>query len=226
MTDATHRLVVGFAQELSAAAGSNPKAVFDAASFLITRQIFEAPFFPPLDATQDATPKLFTGPLQADAERPGRAFHATIREDLKFSDGTPFEPRHLVSSLGESTNLSRDVRVTIDGTRVSFELAAPNPRFELQLAAQPLVSLADRSRQRRQRASGVIGAIGTGAYRIVTASSSELVLGRNEHHPEPPPIAEVVFRSYPPDDRGRPRALLAALEPARWTSPRACRGGT
>ncbi len=190
------------AQALSlGAARIDPRNIFDAASYLIARQIFDTPFFPPLEATQDATPKLFVGPLEVEPERPGRVFHGVLRRDLFFSDGSSFEPKDLAAAVREHPNLSRDARLTLDGHRATFELEAANPRFELQLAGAPMVF--------REVGAEVLG---TGAYRLGHASSAEFVLVRNEHHTEVPPIAEIIFRSYPPDDRGRPRALLTALD--------------
>ena len=193
------------AQALSfGAARIDPRNIFDAASYLIARQIFDTPFFPPLDVTQDAAPKLFVGRLEPDPERPGRVFRGLLRRDLFFSDGVAFEPHHLAAAVREHPNLSRGVRLTIDGHQATFEVDAENPKFELQLAGAPMVF-----REPREHAGEVLG---TGAYRLGHTSDLEFVLVRNAHHVDVPPIAEIVFRSYPSDDRGRPRALLAALE--------------
>jgi ABC-type transport system substrate-binding protein len=179
----------------------DPRNLVDKASFTVARQIFETPFFPPMDATQEATPKLFEGPLQVDIAGRGKSFQGTLRRDVAFSDGVRFEPRHLVDAMQENPNLFGGVKLEFDGHHATFELDEPNPKFELQICSNPLVF----------RAVGD-SFIGTGPYRLSHASENELVLTRNEHHPHPSPIQEIAFRAYAPDDRGRPRTLLAALE--------------
>jgi peptide/nickel transport system substrate-binding protein len=179
----------------------DPRNLLDKASFTVARQIFETPFFPPLDAAQEATPKLFEASLQIDVSGRGKTFQGKLRQDLAFSDGVPFEPRHLLDAMRDNVDLVGGVKLEFDGHHATFELDEPNPKFELQICSHPLVfrTVGDAF-------------VGTGPYRLGHASETELVLLRNEHHPRPAPIAEIAFRAYPPDDRGRPRALLAALE--------------
>jgi ABC-type transport system substrate-binding protein len=201
------RMIVGFAQALpSDRAHVAPGNVYDAVSLLISRQIFDAPFFPLPDGDRPTTPKLLAGHLAADPERPARSFRGRLLPDLRFSDGVPLQPDDFLAAF-DAPGLRETLRVQIEGDRVHFESAAPNPELELQLSGRPFVV---------RVAAGVSArpgeALGTGAYRIAAASSQEFVLARNEYASRAAPIEEVVFRSYPADRDGRPRALLAALD--------------
>jgi len=200
-------MIVGFAQALpSDAAHVTPGSVYDAVSLLISRQVFDAPFFPLPDGERPVTPKLLAEHLRADPERPGLSFHSRLRSDLRFSDGSPMTPADFLAAF-DAPGLAETLRVTLEGDRVHFESAAPNPELALQLSGRPFVV-----RRVSGKVAGQQEAIGAGAYRIAAASSQEFVLVRNEYAPNAARIDEVVFRSYPADRDGKPRALLAALD--------------
>lgn len=184
-------LVVGLAQLLPPL---DPTAAFEVGSRLISRQVFDAPFFPEAEGDARPTPTLFETfePTSDD----GRSFRATLRE-LRFSTGAALETDDVVGAVNQLFGARG--RCTANQRVLEFTLAHPNPRLDLALSLAPLIA--------RREATGFIG---TARYRVASASTSEVVLEPNRFHPTPPSSA-ITFRSYPLSPNGRAEALVRAV---------------
>lgn len=182
----------------------DPSRAQDFVSLMAVSQIFETPFAPP-QGDEPARPVLFSEPLASESEDRTR-YSAQVRPDVRFSDGTPLTPELLARSLARVSHIRDLASTEVSGDRLHFHLRRSNARFELVLA-EPY--------------SGVVlesgsALLGTGPYRLADDSTPQrLHLTRNPHHQPPPAIGELRFTCYPPDEEGRPTALLAALEEGR-----------
>ena len=168
----------------------------------IVEQILDTPFDPPDEPEGPPRPVLFTGPLESGDG--GRRLTGRVRDGVRFSDGTPLTAGLLAERLSSTERLAGQTEsIEADGDRVVFRLPQPAPHFDLILSYRYCeVSL--------ERGGEVLG---TGPYRLADDSTPERMrLVPNPERPEPPEIEEVLLVAYPPDDDGRPTALLRAIE--------------
>lgn len=178
----------------------NPREAQDFTSILAVEQVYETPFAQPAAAGEMTEPLLFAERLQPEGES---VWSARIRPGILFSDGTPMTARHVAESLSRVNPFREQATAEARDDRVVFRLARPNARFDLVLA---------------RRFCGVMletggKLIGTGPYVPAPDSTPERTrFVRNPHYRKPPAIDEVMIQLYPPDEQGRPTALLAALE--------------
>jgi peptide/nickel transport system substrate-binding protein len=177
----------------------NPREAQDFVSQTAVTQIYESPFAQPA-AGRLPEPILFQERLRQDSPT---EYSATLRSDIRFSDGTPLNARHVADSLARVAALREQVEVEARGERVIFRLSRPNARFDLVLAQRySAVTLETR---------GTL--LGTGPYMVAPGSTPDRTrLVRNPHARRQAPIDEIVMQLYPPDPQGKPEALLGALE--------------
>jgi ABC-type transport system substrate-binding protein len=182
----------------------DPRGVQDFVSALAVVQIFETPYAQPATANIPAEPLLFQERLRQEPSSPGHiTYSATVRPNLRFSDGSPLAAQQVADSLAKAAALREQADVEVQGSRVLFHLKKPNARFDLMLA---------RHFCGITREAGT-SFLGSGPYMVAPGATLErLRLVRNPHHRKPPAIDEIVFQVYPPDAQGRPEALIAALE--------------
>ena len=179
----------------------DPSRAQDFVSLMAVSQIFERPFAPGADGGP-ATPVLFREDLRS--ESPDQTvFSAVVREDARFSDGTPLTAAILGASLQRVSHFNELARAEAQGDRVVFHLRRPNANFGLALAA-PYYGIA------LERGGELCG---TGPYMAAAGSTPKrLRLVRNPHHAAAPAIDELLFTCYPPDAEGRATALVEAIE--------------
>lgn len=169
---------------------------------LVCRQIFEPPFEAPI-AGRSSRPLLFAGHLTEESNRNGiQILSARIRDDLRFSDGTPVSPSHVAESLA-ALEQENQAEVTTQGERILFVLRRPNANFHLALT-QTYWALGLEHGNKM---------LGTGAFRLVPESSPErVILERNPYYRAEVPLDGIEFLVYPPEQDGSKTALVEALE--------------
>ncbi len=177
----------------------NPREAFDLVSAFAVSQIFETPFAPP-KGDGPAVPILFASPLvtMSDGTRVGR-----IRNDARFSDGTPLTAQLLAASLGAVTEVTALADIRARGDEVVFTPTQDSPRFDLVLTQTHCGVAALRGGR----------LVGTGPYMLApNARLDDLRLVRNPYARQHADIERVTFVVHPPDKEGRPRSLVRALE--------------
>ena len=184
---------------LNAIHNAVPHSANDAESMFVVKQIYGAPFRSPLGSTE-VEPHLFEGPLeQVDALH----YRAKVRNDLKFSDGTPLDARTVAECLNSANTVHEQAEVRADGDHVELTLKRPNARFDLILG-HGQCSVYRKVGERY---------LGTGPYALHDDSTpTHMRLVRNPHYPDSPAIDEIHFQTYDLDAAGKPTALLEAVE--------------
>lgn len=182
----------------------DPLKYSDSVSRLAIVQVFETPYAQPPRLGEPVRPRLFDGPLVAEAQGPsGPVLSAGIAPGAVFSDGTPVTARRVADSLSRVGVVAAQARVEARGERVAFALGAPNPRFDLSLTTGQCSVVLEKGTD----------LLGSGPFVPAPGTSLDrLRLVRNPRYRRPVAIEEVSFDVYPPDPDGRPGALLAALE--------------
>lgn len=182
----------------------DPRETQDLTSALVVTQIYETPYAEPKAAGAPTEPLLLQERLRLEPSAGGAAvYSAAVRQDVRFSDGTPMTARHVADSLSKSATLREQADVEAKGDRLVFQLKRPNARFDMVLARHFCgVTLDSGGRL-----------LGTGPYMAAPGASLERMrLVRNPHHRKPAALDEVQLQHYPLDAEGRPSALIAALE--------------
>ena len=197
-TPEVKRLRIGL---ISGVHNLDPSRAQDFVSLMVVSQIFERPFAVP-EAGAAPVPILFRERLVA--ESPDQTvFSAAVREEIRFSDGTPLSPEILCRSLGRVSHFNAMARAEAQGDRVVFHLRRPNASFELALAA-PYLGVA-------RETGGQL--LGTGPYLAAPGSTPDRMrLVRNPNHRGQTAIDELEFICFAPDADGRATALLEAFE--------------
>ena len=177
----------------------DPRQARDLVSTLAVHQVFETPFAVPRG--EGAAPAvLFTGPL---VEEGGGRRSAAVRPGVLFSDGTPLTAALLAASLNKVEDLRDLAKIEAAGDRVVFTLLKPNPRFDLALTLNHAAVVLEKDGRQ----------LGTGPFVPAPGSTLEaLRLVRNPRFRTPPALDEIVFTIYPPNQDGRPEALIRAIE--------------
>lgn len=174
----------------------------DFESTMVLSHVFEPPFAQS-EGDGDPEPLLLAERLRPEPGEGAGACSAAVREDVRFSDGTPLTAELLVESLSRSTVFGRVAEVEAKAGRVVFRPKRPGARLDLALS---------------QRHCGVVLArkgelLGTGPYRLDPASTPEHTrLLRNPEHRRPAAIDVVALVTYPPSADGEPERLLEAVE--------------
>lgn len=178
----------------------DPREAQDFTSALAVTQVYESPFAQPPAAGAQPEPLLFQERLRRESSTGLPVYTAAVRAGIFFSDGTPLTARHVADSLAKAATLREQADIEVQGERLVFRLKHPNAHFEMALARRFCgVTL---------ESGGTV--LGTGPYMPGTRDGMRLV--RNPYSRKPPAIDEIAFQVYPPDEQGRPAALLAALE--------------
>jgi ABC-type transport system substrate-binding protein len=177
----------------------DPRQARDLVSTLAVHQIFETAYAVPRG--EGAAPAvLFTGPLVE--ESPTRRSAALV-PGVRFSDGTPLTATLVAASLHKVEALRDQARVEAVGDRVVFTLLKPNPRFDLALTLNQTAIVLEREGKQ----------LGTGPFVPAPGSTLDAVrLVRNPQYRTRPALDEVVLTIYPPNQDGRPEALIRAVE--------------
>ncbi len=177
----------------------DPRTAQDAETMFVSKQLFDSPYGTKYGTTE-VEPLLLDGPLRQETPT---LLRGTVRDDVKFSDGSPLTAQDVVDSIRQSAVVKDHARVELDGQDLIFRLHRPNGRFALQLT---------------HGQCGVIkrvGAdlLGTGPFVYHPDSTeSRIRLVRNPHHKPLAKLDEVHFVTYPVDAGGRPTALIDAVE--------------
>jgi ABC-type transport system substrate-binding protein len=151
---------------------------------------------------QPAEPILFRERLQAESADQ-TSFSAAVRDDIRFSDGTPLSAEILCNSLQRVSHFTAMAQAEARGDRVFFTLNRPNAHFDLALAAPYCGVALERGGQ----------LLGTGPYLAAPGSTPERMrLVRNPSYRATPAIDELMFICFEPDADGRPTSLLQAFE--------------
>ena len=184
----------------------DPRGKLDFESTMILSHVFEPPFAP-AEATAEEEgppePLLLAGHLQPAEDG---TFEAPVRPEVRFSDGTPLAAEIVAGSLARSETLGRVAQVEARDDRVVFRPTGAGARRE---RLEWILS---------QRFCGVVlerdgEALGTGPFRLDPAWSPERIrLVRNPEFRGEVHLEAVELVAYPPDEEGRPEALLEAVE--------------
>jgi peptide/nickel transport system substrate-binding protein len=175
----------------------DPRQSRETVSTTAASQIYETPCKPP-KGDGPAEPLLLDTPVAENAQ----TWTATVRPGIAFSDGTPLTPALAAEALSRAEPVKQQAKVETRGDRVVFQLAAPNPRFDLTLTLHQCSLILEKA--------GRI--LGTGPYMPGPGSSlADVKLVKNPQYRAPVAIDEIVFKVYPADKDGRPTALLDAI---------------
>ena len=177
----------------------DPRQARDLVSTLVVQQIFETPFAVPRGEGA-APPVLFAGPL---VEEGGGRRSAAVRPGIRFSDGTPLTAVLVAASLNKVEAVREQARIEAAGDRVIFTLLKPNPRFDLALTLNHSAIVLEKDGK----------LLGTGAFIPAPGSTLKAVrLVRNPQYRARPALDEITLTIYPPNQDGRPEALIRAVE--------------
>lgn len=177
----------------------DPRQARDLVSTLAVQQIFETGYAVPR-GEGSAPPVLFAGPL---AEEAGGRRSAAVRSGILFSDGTPLTAALIAASLNKVEAVREQARIEAAGDRVIFTLLKPNPRFDLALTLNHAAIVLEKDGRQ----------LGTGAFIPAPGSTLEAVrLVRNPQYRARPALDEIALTIYPPNQDGRPEALIRAVE--------------
>jgi peptide/nickel transport system substrate-binding protein len=177
----------------------DPRQARDLVSTLVVQQIFETTYSVPRGEGA-APPVLFTGPL---VDEGGGRRSAAVRPGILFSDGTPLTAVLIATSLNKVEAVREQARIEATGDRVIFTLSKPNPRFDLALTLNHAAIVLEKDGRQ----------LGTGAFVPAPGNTLEAVrLVRNPRYRARPALDEITLTIYPPDQDGRPEALIRALE--------------
>lgn len=181
----------------------DPRDAQDFISAFVAAQIFETPYALPI-GNEPPEPMLFSEPLRLESGAGERqVFSAAVRDGVTFADGTPLTADFVATSLQSSRLFTEHTEVEARGKRVVFRLKRPNARFDLVLTQRYASILLERGGE----------LFGTGPYTIAPDTRPERVhLVRNPRYRHPVAIDEILFMTFPPDEAGRPRALIRAVE--------------
>jgi ABC-type transport system substrate-binding protein len=185
----------------------DPRNAQDFVSNFLVAQIFETPYRPPRGGAAPE-PMLLAEPLRLDS-RPGepQVYSAPVRSGVTFSDGTPLDAEGVAASLRSSRLFLHEADAEADAGgesgRVVFRLKRPNARFDLVLT-QRFASVL-------READGEL--VATGPYRLSPDSRPDRIhLVKNPRYRGTVGIDELLCTVYPPNDDGKPEALVRAIE--------------
>ncbi|MDX1584626.1 MAG: ABC transporter substrate-binding protein [Thermoanaerobaculia bacterium] len=184
----------------------DPRLAADGTTSMVLRQVFE-PTIEIVSAFTSPEPRLFSS---FESDPSNRIFKGKIREDLKFSDGTPLDVEIVVRSLNKTDVVTQRARVeAAGGDTVVFTLDEPHPNFDILLSMSHCAVVHDQGNR----------LLGTGAFMLeegTTArdleSTGTIRLVRNPHYDGLVWLDEIVFSYYPTDQDGRASRLLGAME--------------
>ena len=160
-------------------------------------------------------------------------FEMTLRDDVTFSDGTPFDADAVVANIeraktvegsGVAAYLARvDTVEAIDPTHVTFTLSSPDATLPNQLATRPGMMMSPAAMANTDLDTNPVG---SGPYTLVEYRDSEVAIyERNPDYWNPDFVGPAGLEIYYfPDSNTR----LNALRTGRSTPPRrrrADRGG-
>ncbi|HSE92849.1 MAG TPA: ABC transporter substrate-binding protein [Methylomirabilota bacterium] len=199
-----------------------PVTALEGAAAVIARQVFDT-LMTFRESTTDVEPSLATRWV---VSRDGLEWSFTIRERVRFHDGTPLTAatvvasfdRHLkaaarstptawASLLRGAPGVVKEVRA-VDVRTVQFTLAQPYAAL-LTLLAHPAFGVA----REVSGADGVSRLVGTGPYRVTEASAGRIVIDAVPGHWAGQPRAErLVFLEVGDDDHAEAEFAAGALD--------------
>ncbi|MGQ0843531.1 MAG: ABC transporter substrate-binding protein [Sporichthyaceae bacterium] len=188
------------------------------ASFQILENVYDTLVVP--DATGGAfSPQLAESWTMAED---GRSWTFTLRQGVKFADGSEFDAADVVYSIerivdGKLSNAYRlepiaEV-VAVDPHTVRFELKRPTPYLLSQLGGFKGTAILPQGAAERLNLARET--VGTGPFRVVRDTAAGVTLLPNEHYwGEPVEVSSVEFRYV-----SEPTTALVALQTGQidWT---------
>ena len=172
-------------------------------------------------ALQDETMRLLPGAATSWRAVDSTTWEFTLRENLRFHDGTPVTAEDVVFSVRRAREIT-GIRTFIAQTRSVESVEARDPRTVVvrtrgpapllphQMAVIPVASARAAEGATEADFNGGRAAIGSGPYRWVRLTpGQDVVIERAASHwREPEPWSRVTFR-FIPNDSARVAALLA-----------------
>jgi ABC-type transport system substrate-binding protein len=180
----------------------DPQSANDNESMWVLRQVLEMPY--EIRAGHaEVEPVLFEGPLEVLDGSDNRRYRGKVREGIRFADGEPVTPAHVVQCLRQASLAKEQAEVTQDGDHLIFDLRRANARFDVMLTHQQCAVY--------RLENGRVCA--TGPFQISQDSTpGHLRLVRNPYYRQELKLDEIHFRVYPVDGDGRPTALVRAIQ--------------
>ena len=175
----------------------DPASALEGATPLIVRQVFDT-LVAYRERSTDVEPALAT---RWTASRDGLVWSFTLRDNVKFHDGTPLTSAEVVASFDRQLRAAASAAPTawsalFRGTPgVVRELRAPDPRTVQIVLVQPyaplLTALAHPALAVARASPGADGRlVGTGPYRVVDATVGRLAVEAVPGHWAGPPRSE------------------------------------
>ena len=173
----------------------DPHRAHDSTGHLVLSQVFDSPY---ARVEGRIEPRLVVGP---PVRRDPSTFELELRNDLRFSDGSPVTASDVASSIKYAlTPLGIDASAAGDRVLLRSQSWRHRPEEVLSTVAAKVAKRVDR------------GAIGTGPFAIAETSARGVKLVRNPHAVRRPKVDAIDIRWFVPGADGRPDALVAALE--------------
>jgi peptide/nickel transport system substrate-binding protein len=125
----------------------------------------------------------------------GLTWRLTMREALRFQDGSAVTPADVVRTIDKDRQVSADVSACLDDIE-RVEVAGARD-VDVTLRRRCSFLLDDLLETVTRPIGSGSASIGTGAFSVVSLSADELVLAANpNYHGGPPAVDRVVVRSY------------------------------
>jgi peptide/nickel transport system substrate-binding protein len=167
----------------------DPLAARDRAAQTISRQVYE-PLVARLRGPYGATTIRPGLALAAERSPDGSVWTLTLRRDVRFHDGTPFNATAVLANSRRWTTLPEGRRLlpglfAVDAPRpdqVRFLLDAPDPKLAARLSSPQLAIVSPQGLEPQGGARARIrttGAAGTGPYELESVSDTRLELSRD-----------------------------------------------
>lgn len=205
-------------------AGVEPSSITDPGAFIIVRQVFDT-LVSYRELTTDVEPALAT---RWSVSRDGLVWRFTLRDGVKFHDGSPLAGQDVVASfqrllhpedpqappnpfwpalLRGTPGVVKDLRA-VDAHTVEIVLTQPYAPL-LTVLAHPVFGIA-----RRASAADAGGAaIGTGPYRVVDSSPGRLAVEAvSGHWTGTPRAPRIVFLDVPTDEQADAEFAAGSLD--------------
>ncbi len=195
--------------------GTDPRQVIDTLSSAVLNNVFDN-----LVTFDEKTLKIVPALATSWDSDPGfRTWTYTLREGVKFHDGTPLTAEAVVKNLLAAPNFPHEAAVDDEG-RVVITLSSPNANFN-QFLAEPYYGIVSP-----KMPLGGEPVSGTGPFRFVSwEKGKKVVIRRNSDYWRPAPSLETVeFVIFDGQQAVLQALQTGAIDLASWLVPTDIRG--
>ena len=184
----------------------NPYDALDFGCAMVQQQVFETLY---RREGSDIVPWLARGMPQLIAGSKTR-YEIAIRDDIRFSDGTPMHAMDVIASLRHTRRFAKARQLQSEGHRVFIELEHPDPGLASALSA-PRASVCMEHIGGLDEPSSWLG---TGPWMAADefAPDDAHLVPNPFHWGKRPALSRLRFRQFQLDSEGHPDSLVQAIE--------------